>query len=84
MKWSELAPAPVVCEFGPADTLVDFAEANGMRVRGHTLVWERPDGPPAWLGAELAAAAAPALHLRDLMLDHIDTVAGRYAGRIET
>jgi endo-1,4-beta-xylanase len=84
MKWSELAPAAGVYDFGPVDALVDFAEANGMRVRGHTLVWGRPNGPPAWLGAELAAAPDPAAHLRDLMLDHIDTVAGRYAGRIES
>ena len=84
MKWSELAPAPGVYDFGRADALVDYAEANGMRVRGHTLVWGRPNGPPAWLGAELAAAPDPAAHLRDLMLDHIDTVAGRYAGRIES
>jgi len=84
MKWSELAPAPGVYDFGPADALVDYAEANGMRVRGHTLVWGRPNGPPAWLDAELAAAPDPAAHLRDLMLDHIDTVAGRYAGRIES
>jgi endo-1,4-beta-xylanase len=84
MKWSGVAPAPGVYDFGPADALVDFAEANGMRVRGHTLVWGRSNGPPVWLGADLAAAPDPAAHLRDLMLDHIDTVAGRYAGRIES
>jgi len=84
MKWSELAPAPGVYEFGPADELVAFAAANDMRVRGHTLVWGRPNGPPTWLAPELAAATDPAAHLRDLMLDHIDTVAGRYAGRIES
>lgn len=84
MKWSLVAPAPGVYDFGPADALVDFAEANGMRVRGHTLVWGRSNGPPEWLGAELAGVPDPAAHLRDLMLDHIDTVAGRYAGRIES
>ncbi len=84
MKWSALAPAPGVYDFAAADALVAFAEANAMRVRGHTLVWGRPNGPPSWLDAELAAAADPAAHLRDLMLDQIDTVAGRYAGRIES
>ncbi len=84
MKWSELAPAPGVYDFASADALVAFAEANDMRVRGHTLVWGRTNGPPTWLDAELAAAADSAAHLHDLMLDHIDTVAGRYAGRIES
>lgn len=83
MKWSELAPAPGVYDFASADMLVAFAEANEMRVRGHTLAWGRSNGPPSWLAAELAAAADPAAHLRDLMIDHIDAVAGRYAGRID-
>jgi endo-1,4-beta-xylanase len=83
MKWSELSPAPGSYDFTRADALVAFAEANAMRVRGHTLVWGRPNGPPGWLDATLAAAPDPAATLHDLMLDHIATVAGRYAGRID-
>lgn len=83
MKWSELSPAPGSYDFTRADALVAFAEANAMRVRGHTLVWGRPNGPPSWLDATLATAPDPGATLHDLMLDHIATVAGRYAGRIE-
>lgn len=84
MKWSELSPAPFVYDFARADALVAFAEANGLRVRGHTFVWGRPNGPTAWLDADLAAAPDPAARLQDLMLDQIATVGGRYAGRIHT
>lgn len=84
MKWSVLAPAPGTYDFARADGLVAFAEANAMRVRGHTLVWGRPNGPPSWLDAALAAAPDPSAALQDLMLNHIATVAGRYAGRVES
>lgn len=84
MKWSALAPTRGVYDFTDADALVAFAEANALRVRGHTLVWGRSNGPPTWLAAELAAAADPAAWLRETMLDHIAAVAGRYAGRIES
>ena len=32
--------------YAPADTLVAFADANGMQVRGHTLVWHQT--APSW------------------------------------
>lgn len=84
MKWSVLEPAPGVRDWSRADALVTFAEANGMRVRGHTLVWGRSNGPPSWLEASLAASPDPSLALEDLMLGHIAAVAGRYAGRIHS
>lgn len=82
LKWGPLAPAPGSYDFTDADRLVDWAEQNGLRVRGHTLFWGRLDGPPRWLEAQLAAAADPALYLRQLMQTHAQTVVGRYAGRI--
>lgn len=84
MKWSQLSPAPFVYDFESSDALVAFAEANAMRVRGHTFVWGRPNGPTDWLAADLAAATDPAARLQALMLDQIATVGDRYAGRIHT
>ncbi|MBK6509780.1 MAG: endo-1,4-beta-xylanase [Haliea sp.] len=82
MKWRSLAPAPDEYDFSGADQLVDFALANGQRLRGHTLFWHRLNGLPSWLHAELDAASDPAARLRELMADHTATVVGRYAGRI--
>src|SRR5690242_221826 len=30
---------PAALNFAPADTIVAFAQANNMRMRGHTLLW---------------------------------------------
>jgi endo-1,4-beta-xylanase len=49
MKPHRLAPSPNGYSFGPADELVRFAEANSIRVRGHTLLWHR--NAPEWFFA---------------------------------
>jgi endo-1,4-beta-xylanase len=82
MKWQSLTTAPGVYDFSGADQLVDFALANGQRLRGHTLFWHRLNGLPSWMHSELEAAPDPAARLRQLMVDHTATVVGRYAGRI--
>jgi endo-1,4-beta-xylanase len=73
MKWGPIHPEPDRFDFGPADDLVDFAEAHAMRVKGHALVWHRQ--LPAWV-----EPLAPA-RLRAAMAEHIGAVVGRYRGR---
>src|ERR1043165_3371275 len=46
-KWDSIHPGRDTYNFADADALVAFAEANGMRVRGHTLVWHNQ--LPGWL-----------------------------------
>ena len=84
LKWSHLASAPGQYDFTVADALIDFAEQGGMRVRGHTLVWHRLNGVPSWVETEVNQAPDPAARLRELLAQHIQTVVGRYAGRIES
>lgn len=83
LKWGALANAPGVYDFDRADETVDFAEENGLRIRGHTLFWHRLNGPPAWLADELDSASDREARLRDLMQEHVQTVVGRYEGRID-
>ena len=75
LKPQFVQPQKGVFTFEDGDTLVDFAQANGMRVHAHTLVWH--EALPAWMKASMTNAAR-----RQVMLDHIDAVAGHYAGRV--
>ena len=74
LKWDPVQRQPGVYDFAAADQIVAFAEARGMRVKGHALVWH--GATPAWVNA----LSEP--ELRIAMEDHIRTVAGRYRGRI--
>jgi endo-1,4-beta-xylanase len=77
MKWSSLRPSPTTFDFASGDRLVDFAQRSGQLVRGHNLCWH--EQLPAWF-----AAAATKENARTLLTQHILTVAGRYAGRMQS
>jgi len=63
-----------------ADKIVEFAEANGLKVRGHTLCWHGQTG--AWMFVDsLGNPASKELALQRLK-DHITTVVSHYKGRI--
>ena len=48
-----------------------------MKIRGHNLAWHR--GNPAWFDRVATTANAS-----DLLVSHIETVAGRYSGRMHS
>jgi endo-1,4-beta-xylanase len=75
-KFESLQPEKGIYRFDDADAIADFAQANGMKLRGHTLIWHNQ--LPKWVteGTFNREAAIA------LMKDHIDTVAGRYRGRV--
>ncbi len=77
MKWGALRPSAEGFNFDQADALVAFAEANRMKIRGHNLVWHQSN--PKWL-----EATATKENARELLVTHIETVAGRYAGRMHS
>lgn len=77
LKWEYVHPEPETYDFEAADDIVDFAEEHGMAVRGHALIWHSQN--PAWLeNGDFTPD-----ELRDILHDHITTVVGRYAGRIQ-
>jgi len=80
MKWAATQPERGVFNFDRADGMMEFAEANGMTVRGHTLIWDQAvvDATP-----EYVTAITDPQELRTLMAEHIRTVVGRYRGRID-
>lgn len=66
-------------EFGPADELVNFALARGMKVRGHTLLWHRQ--MPAWFFKEGNAVVSRAVLLARVER-YIADVVGHFKGRV--
>ena len=77
MKFGPLRPTPDTFFFDDADLLFTFAEANGMKVRGHNFVWHRQ--LPRWFDSYVTAANAQAV-----LVNHIQTVGRRYAGRVQS
>jgi endo-1,4-beta-xylanase len=77
MKWSTMRPTPTTYAFEEADKLVAFAAHCAQQVRGHNLCWH--EQLPGWF-----AATATKENARELLTQHIQTVAGRYAGRIQS
>ena len=76
MKWDPIEKTRGVQDFSGGDAIVRFAEANGMRVKGHALVWHQ--AVPTWV----APLSAP--ELRIAFEDHIRAVAGHYRGRVRS
>ncbi len=80
MKPALIHPEENRYNWEPADQIVEFAEANGLKVRGHTLCWHSQTG--AWMFVDsLGNPASKELALKRLK-DHITTVVSRYKGKI--
>ena len=77
MKWRATQPEKDRYAFTRADAFIDFAAAHQIPARGHNLCWHEHN--PEWL-----AAAATKENAVSLLKTHIQTVAGRYKGRIHS
>jgi endo-1,4-beta-xylanase len=80
MKWQVVEPQQGQFDWTGADNLVNYAEAHGELVRGHTLVWHNQ--LPNWLTTGVANGTISDSQLRDLLHQHITTEVSRYRGKI--
>ncbi|WP_257159118.1 endo-1,4-beta-xylanase [Corynebacterium cystitidis] len=78
MKWLHIHPGHDQYDFTAADAIVEFAQHNNQQVRGHTLLWHH--AVPQWVREDSKTWTCN--DARRVMKDHVDTVVGRYAGRI--
>ena len=76
-KFGPIHPQPTTFFFDDADTIINFAEHNNMKMRGHNFVWHR--ALPPWFATTVTPANA-----EHVLVNHIETVAGRYKGRIHS
>jgi len=77
MKFAPLRPSPTEFNFADADFFVDFAERNGIEVRGHNFVWHKQ--LPAWFDTYVTPQNA-----EKVLVDHITHVGSRYKKRIHS
>lgn len=76
MKCWMVRSSPDTFDFSKADEIVRFAQAHGMKVRGHCLVWDHNN--PQWL----ADGHFTPSQLSRLPQEHITTVMKHYAGQV--
>lgn len=76
LKWWTLRQKQDAFDFREGDEIVRFAQAHGMKVRGHCLVWDHNN--PDWL----AAGHFNPQQLSYLLREHIFTVMRHYTGQV--
>ncbi|HYG19790.1 MAG TPA: endo-1,4-beta-xylanase [Ohtaekwangia sp.] len=80
MKPGPIHPEENTYNWENADKIVAFAQANGLKVRGHTLAWHQQTGD--WFFKDAAGKKVTKEVLLRRLKDHITTVVGRYKGKI--
>jgi endo-1,4-beta-xylanase len=77
MKWESVERSEGNFTFGSADNIVNWAQQNNMKVKGHTLVWHNQ--LPGWVSS---------INNRDRLLavmkKHIETVMGRWGNKLHS
>jgi endo-1,4-beta-xylanase len=76
LKMGSIRPARDVWRFEEADALTEFAAEVGMRVRGHTLIWNN-ELQPEWL------QSLSETEMRAAMQEHIELTMTRYEERVK-
>lgn len=80
LKWESVHPQLGKYDFEGPDRFVAFGEKYHMFIIGHTLVWHNQT--PSWVFQDDHGGPVDRDTLLARMRDHIQTVVGRYKGRI--
>ena len=74
--WSTVESKQGQFNFAQGDEMLNYAMVNGLAVRGHVLVWH--NSLPTWLESGTFTSE----QLKTILKTHIQTVVGRYRGKI--
>ncbi|HLN21793.1 MAG TPA: endo-1,4-beta-xylanase [Bacteroidales bacterium] len=80
MKPALIQPKKGEFNWADADKIVEFAQANGMKVRGHTLCWHAQTGQ--WMYQDSLGNLLPKEEALANLKDHITAVVSRYKGKV--
>jgi endo-1,4-beta-xylanase len=80
MKMESLQPMEGKFYWRDADSIVNFAIANQIKVRGHNLCWH--EQAPSWFFTGKDGKEVSKTVLLQRLKTHIDSVVGRYKGKI--
>lgn len=80
MKMGPIHPEEERYNWRDADSIVAFAVANGLKIRGHNLCWHTQ--APRWMFRDQAGNTVTKEVLLDRLKAHIYAVVGRYKGKI--
>jgi len=80
MKPALIHPAENRYFWDNADKIVNYAQANGLKMRGHTLLWHKQT--PSWLFKDAAGNTVTKEVLLARLKDHITQVVSRYKGKV--
>lgn len=80
MKMGPIHPEEDVYNWGPANQIVQFAEENQMKMRGHALCWHNQT--PDWIFVDDEGNDVSKEVLLDRLKAHITEVVKRYQGNI--
>ena len=90
MKWYSMGTNGV--DFTLADRWYNWHTANGIPVRGHTLLWGKKSSTtlseenmhdPQWIEDLMEGSAAQKEQAKAAIINRIETVVGHYAGKID-
>lgn len=82
MKIDAMHPQEDLYRWDATDEMIEFAEEHGLKVRGHTLIWHSQ--LPPWIFVDNEGNDVSRDVLLDRMKVHIQTIVGRYKGRVHS
>lgn len=80
MKMESIQPKKGEFRWRLPDSIIHFAQQNGLHVRGHTLLWH--EQTPNWIFEDEKGNPVGKLELYKRLRTHIAELVGRYKGKI--
>ena len=80
MKMEMMQPVEGKFNWATADSIVNFGVKNNIGVRGHNLCWH--EQAPSWFFTDKGGKDVSKEVLLQRLKTHIDTIVGRYKGKI--